>query len=123
MNEHRYNGGFSHQGKPVIKGRVQPTVTTDDDHRQSDVDLAEHRFLEPTFDELLNDAVREVEEMRLNGRLRPFVEGEAIGAYREQPKPKPLTPAALRREHNERMQRRQANMLRMRWRNDAFLEG
>jgi hypothetical protein len=131
VNPHKYTLEWSvgplymvnDQGVTVINGKTQKTPThllgrgeDDKEHR----DLL--KLLRPAFETTLREVCQEVAAMRIAGTLRPFTEGEPIGVLPRRVRIKPPTPARLRREHNQRMQDRQAEMLALRARNDADIE-
>lgn len=79
------------------------------------------RFFEPSFEETLREVMAEVFEMRMSGTLRPFVEGEPIGALPRVVKKRLLTPEQMRRSHNETMRWRREATLELRRKNDATI--
>ena len=86
----------------------------------SDKEL-EHHY-NPPLDQEIREIEREVDAMRHAGTLRPFVEGEAIGAFPRRVRSLRLSKEELNTLHNERMQRRQTAMLAHREQNDRVLD-
>jgi len=75
----RKNLYVNHQGKMVVNGRVMPT-TTHESKPEDEGGEAALQSEQPLVDALVTSIIREVNEMRKAGTLRPFTEGEPIGA-------------------------------------------
>lgn len=111
-------------GRPVIDGRVMPTMSNDNLTKLGTRDLedaAAQAWQFPPFEALVREVEQEVEAMRHNGLLRPFKEGERIGVLPRRVRSRKLTAKEHEREHNERMQRRQHAMLAQRAKNDEII--
>lgn len=119
MNDIRINK----RGEQVLDGRVQKANKLDTGRKLGSAD-AEHqemlRFFEPSFEETLREVVREVALMRTNKTLRPFVEGEPIGAYKPTPHVKISEKTILEFECKRHEQARE-EMLALRTQNDNLL--
>lgn len=78
-------------------------------------------FYSTDLDRNFKDAYREIMEMRAIGKLRPFVEGEPIGALPRRVRTKTMTPAAIRKTYNSWRDDKQKAMLALRAKNDTVL--
>ena len=110
------------RGQPLVNNKTEPTR---DDFKLGNDDR-EHQFMlryfEPNFEETLREVCLEVAEMRIEKRLRPFVEGEPIGAYKKPPKPKRVTDAQVREYKRKRYEWGQEELRALRAKNDAELK-
>lgn len=71
------------------------------------------------IDATVREIVREVQDMHYAGAVKPFREGEPIGACPRRVVKKKLTKDQIRKFHNERMTRHREDMLALREQNDA----
>jgi hypothetical protein len=131
VSNHRYDlqgdwgPSFSRNSRGIVtvNGQTQKTAVHlmglgADDKEHQDMSA----FFCPLFEATVREVCREVAAMRAAGTLRPFTEGEPVGALPRRVRLKPPTPARLKREHDQRMQDRQREMLALRRRNDANIE-
>jgi hypothetical protein len=114
----------SAQGHPVVDNKVLPLDTGQQDNRLGRLDkefatMEEwyHPFLETT----LHEIGQEIQEMKFNGKLRPFTEGEPIGGLPRRVRQKPMSKAMIHIYHTERMERHRADMLAARKKNDLSM--
>ena len=74
---------------------------------------------ENTFDQTMHEIAVEVEQLRLAGRLRPFVEGEAIGVLpRRVPRGRRIRTYTTSSDLKARYEKRQRELMELRARND-----
>jgi len=110
----------NHQGKTVINGRIMPTTTVEAMPDRADEDEIIRASEQPLIDATVKEIIHEVNEMRRAGTLRPFVEGEAIGAL-----PRMVEPVCSavdpRHEQRCRMEDQRREMLALRRSNDATM--
>lgn len=119
------------------KRRTSVIDTMQDKLKPSDVETL--KFLTPSMDAMVGDPenrfnskglpgssltgrsiMEEIAEMELDGTVRPFVEGEPIGACNNG---QTTGPAPALKTRNEVMEDRRKAMLSLRRRNDRFLNG
>jgi hypothetical protein len=115
----RITSGFAGKEHDETTG-VSGMTFSGEGMRPIDNDL--DNYLNPLFESTIRQIVQEVEEMRLAGTLKPFVEGEHLGKLPRGVRPKKMTAAQARAAHNQRMQQRQEDMLALRKRNDGTIE-
>lgn len=75
----------------------------------------------PTLDSTLHEIMMELQRDRAYGMIRPFVEGEAIGACPRRVSRPRITAAQHTKEKNKRRERQRAEMLELRTKNDAII--
>ncbi len=112
------------RGNNVFDGQVLSTPRDGHDYRIGADDEEHQRMLrhfEPSFDTAIRESIAEIAEMRMAGTLRPFVEGEAIGAAPAPKKPKKHTAKELKQYQDQRRQWQREEMLALRRKNDEAI--
>lgn len=116
----RINIHRTHQGGIAVVGQVQKPAV-DDIEAAGSSDRVTEEWLVGMWDSV-TEVVREVEAMRLAGRLEPFHEGQKVGVLpRRVARSRRLTDAQVRAAHNARMEDRRTEMLALRKKNDEDL--
>lgn len=112
------------KGHLIVDGKSEPPNRPDNLTKLGQDDN-EHqvmqRFFEPSFEESLKEVLQEISVLHNLGLLRPFKEGEPIGAYHKPPKPKRLTDKQVIEYRNKRRQWAREEMLTLRARNDITM--
>ena len=112
------------QGHFIIDNKVVPSLKLDDNRKLGQEDQ-EHqrmqRYFEPSFEDTLREVCHEVFQLRIEKKLRPFVEGEPIGAYKKIPPPRKYTPKEVVEYRNKRRQWAQAELLALRAKNNEAM--
>lgn len=111
------------RGELITDGKVNTTAIDAVSGENNEEHRILMRFFEPSFEETLDEVCLEVAEMRYSGKLRPFIEGEPIGAYKRIPRPKPPTAAQVRDYHNRSREFARKEMLELRAENNRRLRG
>lgn len=114
---------FNRRGVMLLNNQAQRTDTTggklgaDNEEHQTLV-----KYLEPSFDNTLKEVLREVYRMRTDGKLRPFVEGEPIGAYAPLPQPPRATDAEVHDYHRRKHEWQRDELRMLRTKNDETMK-
>ena len=85
-------------------------------------DDATDNYLSPLLDAEVHGIIRETEELRHLGKLKPFTEGEPIGAYPGKAKTRKVTNAENTKYLNRRKEIEREEMLERRARNIATMK-
>jgi hypothetical protein len=110
---------------PVIQAADEwPVIQAADEWREFFAPEVQTQLIKPGSSLMGVSIMQELAEDSAEGRIHPFVEGEPIGRIQEgKLAQKAIEPAGEQatREHNDRMQRRNDEMLALRDRNDRTI--
>lgn len=105
----------------ITAGKVPVATKLESDPRLGSYTIDDRimfEYLSPQFDIAVREVLAEVQEDRLNGLVRPFVEGEPIGKYEAKPIHRHSDEVVLNYRRKERRWAHE-EMLRLRAKNDA----
>jgi hypothetical protein len=112
------------RGHIVVQGKTDKSLPQEEygfrELNRRDRDTED--YLSPEFDTTVKEVTREVEQMRAAGKLRPFIEGEAVGVCPPRVRRVKVTRHTVSQEHNRRMEEKRAEMLKLRAKNDKALK-